>query len=86
MGERRGTHRFWWGNLRERGHVEDPVEDNMKKDHQEVGFNIRLNPSTESSLKIIHSIMDILHPYQEMFEQLKRQGRQLPITMFFKRT
>jgi len=23
MGHRRGAYRFWWGDLRERGHVED---------------------------------------------------------------
>jgi hypothetical protein len=23
MGERRGVYRFWWGNLRERHHLED---------------------------------------------------------------
>jgi len=23
MGERRGASRFWWGNLRERDHLED---------------------------------------------------------------
>jgi hypothetical protein len=31
---------FWWGNLRERGHLEDPGvdgEDNIKMDPQEVG-------------------------------------------------
>jgi hypothetical protein len=32
---------FWWGNLRERDHVEDPGviwEDNIKMDLQEVGW------------------------------------------------
>ena len=24
MGARRGAYRFWWGNLREGGHLEDP--------------------------------------------------------------
>ena len=27
MGERRGVYRFWWGNLSERDHLEDPGED-----------------------------------------------------------
>jgi len=27
MGERRGAYRFWWGNLRERDHLEDPCID-----------------------------------------------------------
>jgi hypothetical protein len=27
MGERRGIFRFWWGNLRERGHLGDPGVD-----------------------------------------------------------
>jgi hypothetical protein len=26
-GERRGSHRFWWGNLKERDHLEDPDVD-----------------------------------------------------------
>ncbi|XP_065265437.1 tigger transposable element-derived protein 1-like [Emys orbicularis] len=42
------------------------------------------DPSKEQSLKITCSITDDLKPYQEMFEQLERQQRQLPITMFFK--
>ncbi|CAM5078512.1 unnamed protein product [Natator depressus] len=42
------------------------------------------NPPMEQSLKITCSITDHLRPYQEMFELLKRQQRQLPITMFFK--
>jgi len=32
--------RFWWGNLRERGHLEDPNrgwKDNIKMELQEVG-------------------------------------------------
>jgi hypothetical protein len=24
MGEKRGVYRIWWGNLRERDHLEDP--------------------------------------------------------------
>jgi len=24
MGERMGAYKFWWGNLRERSHLEDP--------------------------------------------------------------
>jgi hypothetical protein len=38
MGKRRGVYRNWWGNLRERGHLEDPVidgGDNIKMDFQE---------------------------------------------------
>ena len=27
MGERKGVYRFWWGNLRERDHLEDPGVD-----------------------------------------------------------
>jgi len=27
MGERRGVYRFWWGNVRERDHLEDPGVD-----------------------------------------------------------
>jgi hypothetical protein len=27
MGERRGVYRFWWGNLRERDHLENPGVD-----------------------------------------------------------
>jgi hypothetical protein len=27
LGERRGVYRFWWGNLRERDHLEDPGVD-----------------------------------------------------------
>ncbi|XP_065261952.1 tigger transposable element-derived protein 1-like [Emys orbicularis] len=38
-----------------------------------------------ASLKITRSITDDLRPYQEMFEELKRQQRQLPITMFLKK-
>jgi hypothetical protein len=40
VGERRGICRLWWGNLRERDHLEDPVfrwEDNIKMHLQEVG-------------------------------------------------
>jgi hypothetical protein len=27
MGERRGVYRVWWGNLRERDHLEEPSVD-----------------------------------------------------------
>jgi hypothetical protein len=27
MGERRGAYKFWWGNLREGDHLEDPGVD-----------------------------------------------------------
>jgi hypothetical protein len=27
MGERRDAYRFWWGNLRERDHLQDPDVD-----------------------------------------------------------
>ena len=40
MGESRGICRLWWGNLRERDHLEDPGfrwEDNIKMHLQEVG-------------------------------------------------
>jgi hypothetical protein len=40
----------------------------------------------ESSLKITRGITDVLKPYQEKFEQFKREQQQLPITMFFKKT
>jgi hypothetical protein len=40
----------------------------------------------ERSIKITRGIMDVLKPFQEMFEQLKKQQRQLPITMFFKKS
>jgi hypothetical protein len=40
----------------------------------------------EHSFKITHGITDVLKPHQEMFEQLKRQQRQLLLTMFFKKT
>jgi hypothetical protein len=46
----------------------------------------KIYPSMERSFKITRGITDVLKPYQEMFEQLKRQQRQLPITMFFKKT
>ncbi|XP_065259354.1 tigger transposable element-derived protein 1-like [Emys orbicularis] len=42
-------------------------------------------PFMERSLKITRSITDDLRPYQEMFEELKRQQRQLPVTMFLKK-
>jgi hypothetical protein len=29
---------FWWGDLRERDHLEDPRVDNIKMDLQEVGW------------------------------------------------
>jgi hypothetical protein len=34
IGERRGAYRLWWGNLRERVHLEDPGVDgdNIKID------------------------------------------------------
>ena len=40
MGRRKVYARFWWGNLRERDQLEDPVVDgvNIKMDLQEVGF------------------------------------------------
>ncbi|KAG6932687.1 hypothetical protein G0U57_020704 [Chelydra serpentina] len=41
--------------------------------------------SMERSLKITCSITGDLRQYQEMFEVLKRQQQQLPITMFFKK-
>jgi hypothetical protein len=44
------------------------------------------DPSMERSLKITHGITDVLKLHQEMFEQLKRQQQQLPITTFFKKT
>jgi hypothetical protein len=44
------------------------------------------DPFMERSLKITRDITDALKPYQEMFEQQKRQQRQLPITMTFKKT
>ncbi|CAI5773286.1 transposable element-derived 1-like [Podarcis lilfordi] len=40
------------------------------------------DPSMERSLKITQGITDSLRLYREMFEQLKRQQRQLPSTMF----
>jgi hypothetical protein len=43
----------------------------------------KIYPSMERSLKITRGITDVLKSHQEMFEQLKRQQRQLPITMFF---
>ncbi|KAG6925307.1 hypothetical protein G0U57_014821, partial [Chelydra serpentina] len=43
------------------------------------------DPSMERSLKLTRSITGDLRPYQEMFEVLKRQQRQLPITMFSKK-
>jgi hypothetical protein len=44
------------------------------------------DPSMKRNLKITRGITDVLKPYQEMFEQLKRQHRQFTITMFFKKT
>jgi hypothetical protein len=41
MGERRGVYRVWWGNLRERDHMEHPGADGriiIKMDLQEVGY------------------------------------------------
>jgi hypothetical protein len=41
MGERRDYTGFWWKNLRERDHLEDPrrrCEDNIKMDLQEMGY------------------------------------------------
>lgn len=38
-------------------------------------------PSIEHSLNIIHGITDTLRLYKEMFDELKRQQQQLPITM-----
>jgi hypothetical protein len=38
-GERRGVYRFWWGNLREEDHLEDPGVrwgDNIEMHVQEV--------------------------------------------------
>jgi hypothetical protein len=37
-GERGGAYRFWWGNLRERYHLEDRrrLEDSIKMDLQEM--------------------------------------------------
>jgi hypothetical protein len=31
MGERIGAYKIWWGNLRERGHYEDPDVDGRIK-------------------------------------------------------
>jgi hypothetical protein len=44
------------------------------------------NPSMKCSLKIMHGIMHVLKPYEEMFKQLKGQQRQLPVILFFKKT
>ncbi|XP_034963264.1 tigger transposable element-derived protein 1-like isoform X1 [Zootoca vivipara] len=41
------------------------------------------DPSLEQSLKITRGIAEALRPYREMFEQLKRQQRQLPVAMLF---
>jgi hypothetical protein len=37
-GDRRGSYRFWWGNLRDRDHLEDRRrwEDNIEMDLQEI--------------------------------------------------
>jgi hypothetical protein len=39
-GERRGVYGFWWGNVRERDHLEDMRrwEDTIKLDLKEVGW------------------------------------------------
>jgi hypothetical protein len=38
MGDRRGTYRFWWGNLRGRNHLDDMYrrDDNSKMDFSEI--------------------------------------------------
>lgn len=46
-------------------------------------FIVDKDPSMERSLKIKRKIENDLKPYQELFGELKRQKRQLPITMYF---
>ncbi|XP_053235427.1 tigger transposable element-derived protein 1-like isoform X2 [Podarcis raffonei] len=69
---------------------EEPASWNLPKFAEVFQAAKRLNdliseydPSMEQSLKITRGIAEALRPYREMFEQLKRQQRQLPVTILF---
>jgi hypothetical protein len=60
---------FWWRNLRERNHLEDPDidwEDNFKMDHQEVGWGgmdwIDLAQDRVRWQELVNALMNLLVP------------------------
>ncbi|KFD46781.1 hypothetical protein M513_12362 [Trichuris suis] len=44
------------------------------------------DPIMERSIKVTRSITDAMQPFYVRFKELKCQQKQLPISMFFKRT
>jgi hypothetical protein len=59
---------FWWANLRERDHLEDPSvdEDNIKMDLQEVGcggmYRIDLAQVRDRWRALVNAIMNLQVP------------------------
>lgn len=46
---------------------------------------IDYDPSMERSIKVTRSITEAMIPLQQVYDELKRQQKQLPITMFFQK-
>jgi hypothetical protein len=60
--------RFWWGNLRERDHLEDQNrwEDNIKTDLQEAGYGgmdwIDLAQNRDRWRALVNAVMNLRFP------------------------
>jgi hypothetical protein len=57
---------FWWGNLRETDHMEDPSDDNIQMDLQEVGCGsmdwIELAQDRDRWRALVNKVMNLRVP------------------------